>query len=80
MGINGISTDYYPTAYANNKTTKAETGGHFGVSGFWISNDGKECHITKMFGDRFVRWFNGEINPDDMLGNSVDSAKSAVEK
>ena len=24
MGINGISTGYYPTGYANNKTIKAE--------------------------------------------------------
>ena len=26
MSINGISADYYPTGYTNNKTTKAETG------------------------------------------------------
>ena len=29
MSINGISAGYYPTAYANNKTTKAETGANF---------------------------------------------------
>ena len=130
MSINGISTGYYPTAYANNKTTKAETGktfaeiasqksveadkeavqekfsvvldyigsqapdevkqawteaeketgGFFTVCGLWISNDGKECQITKMCVDRFVRWFKGDVNQDDMLGNSVQSAMSAVEK
>ena len=62
------------------KEAEAETGGHFGVGGFWISNDGKECRITKMFVDFFVRWYNGDLNQNDMLGNSVESAKSAVEK
>ena len=130
MSINGISAGYYPTAYANNKTTKAETGktfadiasqksaeadkeavqekfsavldhiglqapdevkqawteaeeetgGFFTVYGLWISDDGKECQITKMMVDRFVRWFKGDVNQDDMLGNSVQSAMSAVEK
>ena len=130
MSINGISAGYYPTAYAKNKTTKAETGktfaeiasrksveaeeevvqekfsavldhigsqapdevkqawmeaqketgGFFTVCGLWISNDGKECHITKMMVDRFVRWFKGDVNQDDMLGNSAQSAMSAVEK
>ena len=59
---------------------EAETGDFFGVGGFWISNDGKECQITKMFVDRFVRWFKGEADPDNLLGNSVESAMSAVEK
>ena len=130
MGINGIATGHYPTGYANNKTTRAETGksfaeianqksaevdkevvkekfsaafdsigsqapdevkqawteaeketgGFFTVCGLWISNDGKECQITKMMVDRFVRWFKGDVNQDDMLGNSVQSAMSAVEK
>lgn len=62
------------------KEAEKETGGFFAVGGLWISNDGKECQMTKMFVDRFVRWFNGDINQDDMLGNSVQSAMSAVEK
>ena len=60
--------------------SRRRNGRFFTVYGLWISDDGKECYIIKMMVDRFVRWFNGEINPDDMLGNSVDSAKSAVEK
>ena len=57
-----------------------ETGGFFTVFGLWISNDGKEAHSTQMMVDRFVRWYNGDIDQDDMLGNSVESAMSAVEK
>ena len=62
------------------KEAEEETGGFFTVYGLWISDDGKECQITKMMVDRFVRWYNGDIDQDDMLGNSVESAMSAVEK
>lgn len=33
-----------------------------------------------MFVDRFVRWYKGEADQDDLFGNSVESAMSAVEK
>lgn len=62
------------------REAEEETDGFFTVYGLWISNDGKQCHITKMMVDRFVRWFKGDVNQDDMLGNSVESAISAVEK
>ena len=62
------------------KEAEEETGGFITVYGLWISDDGKECHITKMMVDRFVRWFKGDVNQDDMLGNSVQTAMSAVEK
>lgn len=122
MSINVISAGYYPTGYANNKTTRAEagkafaeiasqksveadkeavqektssvlnpigsqasdevkrawkevkveTGGIVTVYRLWISNDGKQCYITKMMVDRFVRWSNDDVDQDDMLGNSMN--------
>ena len=57
-----------------------ETGGHFTVGGFWISNDGKEFHITQLAVECFIRWYHGEKNQSDVFGTSVGSAVSAVEK
>ena len=57
-----------------------ETGAFFTVFGMYISADGKHAPMTQMGIDRFVRWYRGEINPDDLLGNSVESAVKAVNK
>lgn len=57
-----------------------ETGGHFTVGGFWISSDGKEFHITQLAVECFIRWYHGDKNQCDVLGTSVGSAVSAVEK
>lgn len=57
-----------------------ETGAFFTVYGMYISADGKHAHMTQMGIDRFVRWYRGEINPDDLLGSSVESAIKAVNK
>lgn len=57
-----------------------ETGAFFTVYGMYISADGKHAHMTQMGIDRFVRWYRGEINQDDLLGNSVESAVKAVNK
>lgn len=57
-----------------------ETGAFFTVFGLYITADGKHAHMTQMGIDRFVRWYIGEINPDDLLGNSVESAIKAVNK
>ena len=57
-----------------------ETGAFFTVYGMYISADGKQAHMTQMGIDRFVRWYRGEINPDDLLGSSVESAIKAVNK
>ena len=57
-----------------------ETGAFFTVYGMYISADGKHAHMTQMGIDRFVRWYRGEINPDDLLGSSVESAVKAVNK
>ena len=132
MSINGISAGYYPAGYANNKTTKAETGktfaeiasqksveadkeavqekssvgfdsigsqapdvvrqawmeaeeeigGHFAAGGLWITyEDGHvHAHITQIMVQRFVKWYNGKIEPSNLLGNSVQSAINVVEK
>ena len=130
MSINGIAAGYYPTAYANNKTTKAETGktfaeiasqksveadkevvqeksfaildyigsqapdevkqayleaeketgGHIAAGGLWISNDGKHAHMTQLGVQFAIKWAKGELDQTDFLGNSVQSAMSAVEK
>lgn len=55
-----------------------ETGAFFTVFGMYISADGKHAHMTQMGIDRFVRWYRGEIDPDDLLGSSVESAIKAV--
>ena len=57
-----------------------ETGGHFTVGGFWISNDGKEFHITQLAVECLIRWYHGAKNQSDVFGTSVGSAVSAVEK
>ena len=36
--------------------------------------------MTQMGIDRFVRWYRGEFNQNDLLGNSVESAIKAVNK
>lgn len=60
--------------------TEKETGAFFTVFGLYITADGKHAHMTQMGIDRFVRWYRGEINPDDLLGSSVGSAIKAVNK
>ena len=132
MAINVMSMGYYTTGYANNKTTKAETGksfaeiasqkvaeadkevvqekssvgfdsigsqapdvvrqawmeteeeigGHFATGGLWITyeNGHVRAHITQIMVERFVRWYNGEVDPSNLLGNSVQSAINVVEK
>ncbi len=57
-----------------------ETDAFFTVFGLYISKDGKHAHMTQMGIDRFVRWYRGEYNQDDLLGNSVGSAIKAVNK
>lgn len=57
-----------------------ETGGHFTVGGFWISNDGKEFQITQMAVDYFIKWYNGGRKQPDLMGTTVGSAISAVKK
>ncbi|MDE6602269.1 MAG: hypothetical protein K2K90_08925 [Lachnospiraceae bacterium] len=57
-----------------------ETGAFFTVYGLYISKDGKHAHMTQMGIDRFVRWYRGEFNQNDLLGSSVESAVKAVNK
>lgn len=57
-----------------------ETGGFITVFGLWISNDGKQSHMTQMGVERFVRWYHGDFNQTDLLGTSVESAIGAVKK
>ncbi len=57
-----------------------ETGAFFTVYGLYISKDGKHAHMTQMGIDRFVRWYRGEFNENDLLGSTVESAINAVNK
>lgn len=57
-----------------------ETDAFFTVFGLYISKDGKHAHMTQMGIDRFVRWYRGEFNQNDLLGSSVESAMKAVNK
>ena len=57
-----------------------ETGGFIDGGGMWVSADGKHCQMTKMFVERFLRWYKGEYNQSDMLGSTVQSAIDAVNR
>ena len=59
-----------------------ETGVHITKCGLWISNDGKHAHITQVMIQTAIKWAKGELVDEqaDLLGNSVQSAISAVEK
>ncbi|MDE7283737.1 MAG: hypothetical protein K2N85_09170 [Lachnospiraceae bacterium] len=56
--------------------------GHITKCGLWISNDGKHAHITQVMIQTAIKWVKGEFvdGQADLLGNSVQSAISAVEK
>ena len=51
-----------------------------GSNGFSITSDGKHFHIPKLLVQHAIRWYNGEIEPDNILGNSVKSAIRVAEK
>lgn len=51
-----------------------------GSNGFSITSDGKHFHIPKLLVQHAIRWYNGEIKPDNILGNSVESAIRVAEK
>lgn len=57
-----------------------EMGGWFTVGGSWVSADGKHSFMTQMGVQIALKWAKGEMNQADLLGNSVQSAISAVEK
>lgn len=56
--------------------------GHITKCGLWISKDGKHAHITQVMIQTAIKWAKGEMvdGQVDLLGNSVQSAISAVEK
>ncbi|MBD5486576.1 MAG: hypothetical protein HDR18_13825 [Lachnospiraceae bacterium] len=51
-----------------------------GSNGFSITSDGKHFHIPKLLVQHAIRWYNGEVEPDNILGNSVESAIRVAEK
>ena len=51
-----------------------------GSNGFSITSDGKHFHIPKLLVQHIIRSHNGEVDPDNILGNSVESAIRVVEK
>ena len=51
MGINGISTGYYPTGYTNNKTTKTPAGASFFNQINSIADNAGKGHIVYMKAD-----------------------------
>lgn len=57
-----------------------EMGGWLTVGGSWVSADGKHSFMTQMGIQIALKWAKGELDKADLLGNSVESATSAVEK
>lgn len=51
-----------------------------GSNGFSITSDGKHFHIPKLLVQHIIRSHNGEVDPDNILGNSVESAIRVAEK
>ncbi len=69
-------------AYAPEKVRQAwmEASEETGSNGFSITSDGKHFHIPKLLVQHVIKWYNGEVDPDNILGNSVESAISVIEK
>lgn len=58
-----------------------ETAQETGVNAFTgISSDGLQGHITQMLVQIVIRQHNGEANPENVLGNSIESAMNAAKK
>ncbi len=51
-----------------------------GVDGMGMMKNGKITHITKLMAERATRQLKGEPGAEDILGNTVASARRAVEK
>ena len=69
-------------AYAPDEVRQAwmEASEQTGSNGFSITSDGKHFHIPKLLVQHAIRWYNGEVDPDNILGNSVESAIRVAEK
>ncbi len=69
-------------AYAPDEVKQAwmEASEETGSNGFSITSDGKHFHIPKLLVQHAIRWYNGEVDPDNILGNSVESAIRVAEK
>lgn len=69
-------------AHAPEKVRQAwmEASEETGSNGFSITSDGKHFHIPKLLVQHAIRWYNGEIDSDNILGNSVESAIRVTEK
>lgn len=69
-------------AYSPNEVKQAwiEASEETGSNGFSITSDGKHFHIPKLLVQHAIRWYNGEVDPDNILGNSIESAISVAEK
>ncbi len=69
-------------AYAPDEVRQAwmEASEETGSNGFSITSDGKHFHIPKLLVQHAIRWYNGEVDPDNILGNSVESAIRVAEK
>lgn len=68
------------------KEAEEATGGHIAAGGLYITYDGEHvhAHITQMLVQFGIKWLKGEVSSGDniynLLGNSVESAISVVEK
>ena len=51
-----------------------------GSNGFSITSDGKHFNIPILLVKHAIRWYKGEIEPENILENSVESAIRVAEK
>lgn len=69
-----------PNAPESVKKAWMEAAKEVGANGLGVKANGMLSHISQMMVQRLTNQMQGKQNPDDILGNSVDSAISAVRK
>lgn len=69
-----------PNAPKEVKNAWMEAAKETGVNGMGMGKDGKLSHISQLMVQRLTNIYNGKLNPNDILGSTVQSALYAVKK
>ncbi|MBP3475426.1 MAG: hypothetical protein J6K48_03795 [Lachnospiraceae bacterium] len=69
-----------PNAPENVKQAWMEAAKETGTNGLGMMQNGMLSHISQMAVQRAIDWYNGKADPQDILGNTVQSALNAAKK
>lgn len=69
-----------PNAPEEVKTAWKEASKEVGINGMGMKKNGMLSHISQMLVQQVINEHNGNPNPKDVLGNSVESAWQAAKK